>query len=69
MRMIQYSETSAMESRERGVLGYAACAEYDDLFPEALGRQSFYNPPERGFEREIRKRLEYWARLRRERTK
>jgi putative ATPase len=38
-----------------------------DYFPEALGRQKFYDPPERGFEREIRKRLEYWARLRRER--
>jgi putative ATPase len=38
-----------------------------DYFPEALGRQTFYEPPERGFEREIRKRLEYWARLRRER--
>ena len=38
-----------------------------DYFPEALGRQTFYNPPERGFEREIRKRLEYWAKLRKER--
>ncbi len=39
-----------------------------DYFPEALGRQKFYDPPERGFEREIRKRLEYWAKLRRERS-
>jgi putative ATPase len=38
-----------------------------DYFPEALGRRRFYDPPERGFEREIRKRLEYWERLRRER--
>ena len=38
-----------------------------DYFPEALGRQTFYDPPERGFEREIRKRLEYWAKLRKER--
>jgi putative ATPase len=38
-----------------------------DYFPEDLGRQQFYNPPERGFEREIRKRLDYWAKLRRER--
>src|SRR5438309_9805983 len=36
-----------------------------DYFPENLGRQTFYDPPERGFEREIRKRLEYWAKLRR----
>jgi putative ATPase len=38
-----------------------------DYFPEALGRQEFYDPPDRGFEREIRKRLDYWAKLRRER--
>jgi putative ATPase len=38
-----------------------------DYFPEALGRRTFYDPPDRGFEREIRKRLEYWRKLRRER--
>jgi putative ATPase len=38
-----------------------------DYFPEAMGRQSFYDPVERGFERELKKRLDYWARLRRER--
>ena len=38
-----------------------------DYFPEALGRQTFYDPPDRGFEREIRKRLDWWAKLRRER--
>jgi putative ATPase len=57
--------------------GYASGYRYDpdepdsfsgqDYFPEALGRQTFYDPPERGFEREIRKRLEYWAKLRKER--
>jgi putative ATPase len=40
-----------------------------DYFPEQLGRRQFYDPPERGFEREIRKRLEYWAKLRKEREK
>ena len=39
-----------------------------DYFPEQLGRQQFYDPPERGFEREIRKRLDYWAKLRKERA-
>jgi putative ATPase len=39
-----------------------------DYFPEALGHKTFYHPPDRGFEREIRKRLEYWAKLRRERS-
>jgi putative ATPase len=57
--------------------GYGAGYAYDhdapdafsgqDYFPEALARQQFYDPPERGFEREIRKRLEYWAKLRKER--
>jgi len=37
-----------------------------DYFPEKIGRQTFYDPPDRGFEREIRKRLDYWARLRAE---
>jgi putative ATPase len=57
--------------------GYGAGYAYDhdasdafsgqDYFPEALGRRQFYDPPERGFEREIKKRLEYWAKLRKER--
>ena len=38
-----------------------------DYFPEKMGRQQFYDPPDRGFEREIRKRLDYWAKLRAER--
>ncbi|WP_346895056.1 replication-associated recombination protein A [uncultured Roseibium sp.] len=38
-----------------------------DYFPEGLGRQTYYDPPERGFERELRKRLDYWSKLRRER--
>jgi len=54
--------------------GYGAGYEYDhdteqgfsgqDYFPEEMQRMKFYEPPERGFEREIRKRLEYWERLR-----
>jgi len=57
--------------------GYSEGYDYDhdapeafsgqDYFPEALGRQTFYEPVERGFEREIKKRLEYWAKLRSER--
>ncbi len=38
-----------------------------NYFPDALPRQAFYDPPDRGFEREIRKRLDYWAKLRKER--
>jgi putative ATPase len=57
--------------------GYGAEYEYDhdapdafsgqNYWPEAVGRHALYEPVERGFEREIRKRLEYWARLRKER--
>jgi len=39
-----------------------------NYFPDALPRQQFYNPPERGFEREIKKRLDYWAKLRRDKS-
>ena len=35
-----------------------------NCFPEKMPRQKFYNPIERGFEREIKKRLEYWDSLR-----
>ena len=38
-----------------------------DYFPEALGRQQFYQPVERGFERDIKKRMEWWDKLRKER--
>ncbi|MGL4975503.1 MAG: replication-associated recombination protein A [Bosea sp. (in: a-proteobacteria)] len=38
-----------------------------DYWPEAMGAKAFYDPPDRGFERDIRKRLDWWARLRRER--
>jgi putative ATPase len=38
-----------------------------DYWPEKIGRQKLYAPAERGFEREIGKRLDYWAKLRRER--
>jgi putative ATPase len=39
-----------------------------DYFPETMGRRTFYDPPERGFERDIRKRLDFWSRLRKERS-
>ena len=35
-----------------------------NCFPESMGRQKYYFPVERGFEREIKKRLEYWDKLR-----
>ncbi|HSR70777.1 MAG TPA: replication-associated recombination protein A [Kiloniellales bacterium] len=58
-------------------LGYGKDYAYDhdapdafsgqDYFPEEMERRQFYRPVERGFEREIRKRLDYWDKLRRER--
>ena len=35
-----------------------------DYFPEGMERRQFYRPADRGFEREIKKRLEYWRKLR-----
>lgn len=55
-------------------LGYGKDYDYDhnaedafsgqNYFPDGMKRETFYAPPERGFEREINKRLEYWAKLR-----
>ena len=55
-------------------LGYGKGYAYDhdspdafsgqDYFPDGLARQTFYRPVERGFERDLRKRLEYWEKLR-----
>ena len=60
-----------------GEQGYGEGYQYDhdapdgfsgqDYFPEIMGRRQFYDPPERGFEREIRKRLAYWDGLRKKR--
>lgn len=55
--------------------GYGAGYEYDhdaeggvsgqDYFPDEIGeRPSFYQPPDRGFERELNKRLVYFAKIR-----
>src|SRR4051812_39132075 len=38
-----------------------------DYWPEALGRQRFYAPTERGFEREVAGRLASWEKLRKSR--
>ena len=58
-------------------LGYGAGYAYDhqaedafsgqNYFPDGMERERFYRPRDRGFEREIAKRLEYWDKLRQER--
>lgn len=55
-------------------LGYGAGYEYDhateeafsgqNYFPDGMARENFYRPTGRGFEKEVAKRLETWARLR-----
>ncbi|MEE4199330.1 replication-associated recombination protein A [Erythrobacter sp.] len=40
----------------------------DDYWPEEMEPQVLYEPVERGFERKVRERMEYWARLRKERA-
>lgn len=35
-----------------------------EYFPEKIGRQRFYEPVERGFERDLKKRIDYFDRLR-----
>ena len=35
-----------------------------EYFPEKLGRQKFYNPVERGFEREVARHIDYFEKLR-----
>jgi len=60
-------------------LGYGEGYAYDhdaedgfsgqNYFPEGMARHTFYHPKERGFERNIIKRLDYWNKLRDEKTK
>ena len=55
-------------------LGYGKDYAYDhnvedgfsgkNYFPDGMDREQFYRPVERGFEREISKRLAYWQKLR-----
>ena len=59
-------------------LGYGAGYEYDhgtedafsgqNYFPDGMDRARLYQPKDRGFEREIGKRLAYWDRLRAEKS-
>ncbi|MDF2367879.1 replication-associated recombination protein A [Sneathiella sp.] len=58
-------------------MGYGAGYAYDhdaedgfsgqSYFPDEMKREQYYSPALRGFERDIKKRLDYWARLRAER--
>jgi putative ATPase len=69
-KIILNAPTRLMEEEGYGE-GYAYDHDAPDAFsgqnyfPDEMGgRRQFYDPPERGFEREIRKRLSYWQSLR-----
>jgi putative ATPase len=58
MRELGYGEGYVYDpSAEDGFSGL-------NYFPDGVERQRFYRPIERGFEREIKKRLDYWDKLR-----
>ena len=72
-KIILNAPTSLMEAE-----GYGSGYQYDHDMPEGFSGQNyfpdeihprprFYDPPERGFERDIRKRLAYWESLRKKR--
>jgi putative ATPase len=71
-KVILNAPTKLMKNEGYGS-GYAYDHDEPDAFsgqnywPEDLGRQKIYEPVERGFEREIGKRLDYWSKLRKER--
>jgi putative ATPase len=55
-------------------VGYGKGYQYDpdtkdgfsgqEYFPDEIGHRTFYQPAQRGFEREIQKRIDYWNDLR-----
>ncbi|MFO1121066.1 MAG: replication-associated recombination protein A [Hyphomicrobiales bacterium] len=71
-KIILNAPTKLMKQQEYGA-GYKYDHDQPDAFsgqnyfPDGMGREHYYAPVERGFEREVRKRLEYWAKLRKER--
>ncbi len=66
--------TSLMKDQGYGD-GYAYDHDQEDAFsgqnyfPDGMKRPEFYEPVERGFERDLKKRVEYFAKLRRERQR
>jgi putative ATPase len=71
-KIILNAPTKLMKAQEYGT-GYRYDHDQPDAFsgqnyfPDGMGRESYYDPVERGFEREVKRRLDYWAKLRKER--
>lgn len=63
MREIGYGEGYAYDHGEEEAFSG------QNYFPDGMARPQFYHPVERGFEREIGKRLDYWAKLREKRAR
>ena len=71
-KIILNAPTKLMKQQDYGT-GYRYDHDQPDAFsgqnyfPDGMGREKYYDPVERGFEREVRRRLEYWSKLRKER--
>jgi putative ATPase len=71
-KIILNAPTKLMKSQEYGS-GYRYDHDQPDAFsgqnyfPDGMGREYYYSPVERGFEREVKRRLDYWSNLRKER--
>ncbi|MBC8036863.1 MAG: replication-associated recombination protein A [Rhizobiales bacterium] len=71
-KIILNAPTKLMKQQEYGS-GYQYDHDQPDAFsgqnyfPDGMPREHYYDPPERGFEREVKKRLDYWSKLRKER--
>ncbi len=71
-KIILNAPTKMMKEQEYGS-GYKYDPDQPDsfsgqnYFPPEMGREQYYDPPDRGFEREVRKRLAWWSELRKQR--
>jgi len=71
-KIILNAPTKLMKQQDYGT-GYRYDHDQPDAFsgqnyfPDGMGRETYYDPVERGFEREVKRRLEYWSKLRKER--
>jgi putative ATPase len=61
MKSLGYGKGYAYDHREEE--GFSG----KNYFPDGMERERFYRPVDRGFEREVAKRLAHWAKLREER--
>jgi len=63
MKELGYGKNYAYDHNEQD--GFSG----QNYFPDSFPRQTYYKPVERGFERDVQKRLEYWQKLREKKPK